>query len=78
MQFLAPQSVVRLALRVEECGPLIGLISFYGVVKDLAGALRGQAVEGVGRHWWRQLAARDVTDCQLPDPAGGYSRPAGW
>jgi hypothetical protein len=44
----------------------------------LAGALRGQAVDGVGRHWWRQLTAQDVTSHQLPNPAGNYSRPAGW
>ncbi|BCJ52153.1 hypothetical protein Asp14428_36280 [Actinoplanes sp. NBRC 14428] len=44
----------------------------------LAGALRGTAGDGVGRHWWRQLTAQDVTDHQLPDPAGNYSRPPGW
>jgi hypothetical protein len=44
----------------------------------LAGALRGQAHDGVGRHWWRQLAVQDVTNCQLPNPAGGYSRPSDW
>jgi hypothetical protein len=44
----------------------------------LAGALRGQANSGVGRHWWYQLGAADLTGHQLPDPAGRYRRPAGW
>jgi hypothetical protein len=43
-----------------------------------AGALRGLAGDGVGRHWWRQLTAHDLTGHQLPDPAGGYARPTGW
>jgi hypothetical protein len=46
--------------------------------KHLAGALRGHANDGVGRHWWRQLSAADLTNAQLPDPAGGYRRPTGW
>jgi hypothetical protein len=44
----------------------------------LAGALRGLASDGVGRHWWRQLAVGDVRTHQLPDPAGTYSKPPGW
>lgn len=44
----------------------------------LAGALRGQASDGVGRHWWRQLTAGDLVQHQLPNPAGSYSRPVGW
>ena len=44
----------------------------------LAGVLRGSAGDGVGRHWWRQLTAQDLKGHQLPDPAGGYTRPAGW
>jgi hypothetical protein len=44
----------------------------------MAGALRGLATDGVGRHWWRQLSASEVRSFQLPNPAGGYSRPAGW
>jgi hypothetical protein len=43
----------------------------------LAGALRGVAAEGVGRHWWQQLTATDLKACQLPNPVGAYSRPAG-
>jgi len=44
----------------------------------LAGALRGLASDGVGRHWWRQLTAADLRAFQLPDPAGGHTRPLGW
>jgi hypothetical protein len=44
----------------------------------LAGALRGKSMDGVGRHWWRQLSAADFLTHQLPDPAGGYAKPAGW
>jgi NYN domain len=45
---------------------------------QLAGALRGTPADGVGRHWWRQLAAADLFAHQLSDPACGYARPAGW
>jgi hypothetical protein len=44
----------------------------------LAGSLRGRPDTGVGGHWWHQLTAGDVKGHQLPDPAGGYRRPAGW
>jgi hypothetical protein len=44
----------------------------------LAGALRGSWAEGAGRHWWRQLASADLKLHQLPNPAAGYRRPAGW
>lgn len=44
----------------------------------LAGALRGTASDGVGRHWWRQLTTADLRRNQLPDPAGPYVRPDGW
>jgi hypothetical protein len=44
----------------------------------LAGALRGTSTEGVGRHWWRQLAAADLKHFQPQNPAGGYLRPLGW
>lgn len=45
---------------------------------QLAGALKAQPAVGAGRHWWRQLTASDFKNHQLPDPAGGYSRPVGW
>jgi len=44
----------------------------------LAGALRGRPSDGVGGHWWRQLAAADLYACQLASPIGNFSRPGGW
>ncbi len=44
----------------------------------LAGALRGQRSDGVGQHWWFQLAANDFRSNQLSDPAGRYTKPAAW
>jgi hypothetical protein len=44
----------------------------------LAGALQGRPADGVGRHWWRQLAEKDFTTHQLPNPAGGFTRPPSW
>lgn len=43
-----------------------------------AGALQGLANDGVGQHWWRRLTPPDFTVNQLPDPAAGHARPAGW
>lgn len=44
----------------------------------LAGALRGTPDEGAGRHWWHQLTDDECRKHQLPNPAGGYTCPAGW
>ncbi|MEO3863150.1 NYN domain-containing protein [Acrocarpospora sp. B8E8] len=44
----------------------------------LAGALRGQASDGVGRHWWYQLTVGDLMKCQLSAIVGAYTRPSGW
>jgi len=44
----------------------------------LAGALRGRPGDGVGRHWWHQLAAADLRAHQLANPAAGYAKPGGW
>jgi hypothetical protein len=44
----------------------------------LAGDLRGDPGAGAGRHWWARLAAADLKQHQLPDPAGPYRRPEGW
>lgn len=45
---------------------------------QLAGDLRGKATDGVGRHWWYQLAGADLTSHQLSDPVAGVHRPVGW
>lgn len=44
----------------------------------MAGALQGKPDTGAGRHWWYQLTAADLKGHQLPDPTGGYRKPAGW
>jgi uncharacterized LabA/DUF88 family protein len=44
----------------------------------LAGALKGGADDGVGRHWWRSLTPSDIRSHQLPDPCGGFSKPIPW
>lgn len=54
----------------------VGLINPSG--NYLAGALRGQAADGVGRHWWYQLTADDLMKCQLSATVGAYTRPLGW
>lgn len=43
-----------------------------------AGDLRGEPTDGVGGHWWYQLAKADFTACQLPKKVGSVHRPRGW
>lgn len=44
----------------------------------LAGALKGDATKGAGRHWWANLQEADFRAHQLPDPCGDYSKPPPW
>ena len=44
----------------------------------LAGDLRGNPMDGAGRHWWARLSCADLKNHQLPVPVGPYHRPAGW
>ena len=43
-----------------------------------AGDLTGQPTDGAGNHWWRKLGPSDYRDHQLPNPAGGYTKPQAW
>lgn len=43
-----------------------------------AGALAGSKTDGVGGHWWWKLKRQTFAANQLPDPAGTFTRPAGW
>lgn len=43
-----------------------------------AGKLRGRPSDGVGNHWWYQLAVADFRACQLPSPIGGVPKPPPW
>jgi len=47
-------------------------------ISYIAGELKGTATDGGGGHWWRQLTPDDYTRHQLPNPAAGHNRPAGW
>ncbi len=44
----------------------------------IPGDLRGQPVEGAGRHWWHGLTKDDFFSCQLPESVGHCRRPDGW
>lgn len=43
-----------------------------------AGAFNASPSDGVGGHWWYQLATADLTTAQLPAQVGNLRRPAGW
>lgn len=43
-----------------------------------AGALNGDPSDGVGGHWWYQLASADLTTAQLPATLGKLTKPVGW
>lgn len=43
-----------------------------------AGDLTGDKSDGVGNHWWWKLKESLYRDHQLPDQAGGYTKPSGW
>lgn len=64
-----PISMARVRVPVGVVNPSVNLT---------AGALRGDAQTGAGRHFWRQLSAGDFTSHQLPDPAGKYRSPSRW
>lgn len=54
----------------------VGVINPRG--NPTAGALRGTADDGVGRHWWHRLTAEELYRHPLPDQVGGYHRPPEW
>ncbi len=43
-----------------------------------AGALNGDASDGVGGHWWHQLSDVEVKAAQLPATVGRLTIPSGW
>lgn len=67
-----------LALPIKHARARVPVGTVHPGTNYPAGALSGSPDEGVGRHWWRQLAKPDYLAHQLPDPAGRYRRPAGW
>jgi hypothetical protein len=67
-----------LALPIKHARAWVPVGTVHPGTNYPAGALSGSPDDGVGRHWWRQLAKPDYVAHQLPDPAGRYRRPAGW
>jgi hypothetical protein len=47
-------------------------------IKQLAGALKGNASDGVGRHWWRRISPASILANQLPHTVQSISKPATW
>jgi uncharacterized LabA/DUF88 family protein len=45
---------------------------------NTAGALMGSKNYGVGGHWWWKLQKSTYLRHQMPDPAGGQTKPLGW
>lgn len=63
---------------IQECRQRVPVGTVNPSQSRLAGDLRGESNDGVGGHWWYQLNRSDYQSCQLPDPAGSASKPAGW
>lgn len=73
---ISNDSDLRLPIKEARERVPVGLIN--PTSRQIAGALRGTSKTGAGQHFWRDLVAHDFFRHQLPDPAGGYSRPYGW
>ncbi|WHP16075.1 NYN domain-containing protein [Cellulomonas sp. ES6] len=69
-------SDLRFPVQLARSRVPVGLVNPRG--GHVAGDLRGHPDDGVGRHWWRGLGAADFTDHQLPESAGGHTRPPSW
>jgi len=67
-----------LKLPVRETRNRVPLGLINPRVGHIAGDLTGKPTDGVGGHWWRKLQAADYRAHQLPNPAGGFTRPVGW
>lgn len=71
-----------LAFPMAEARKLVPVGTVNPSAAYLATDLRGRSQDGVGRHWWRQLAPDDYRAHQLPDPvrskSATYRRPPGW
>lgn len=66
-----------LALPIKQARPRVPVGTVHPGTNYPAGALSGSPEDGVGGHWWRQLAPADYLAYQLPDPAGTGAPPAG-
>lgn len=63
---------------IQEARKLVPVGTVNPTRAHLAGDLRGQPHDGVGRHWWLQLKAADFQNHQMADPVAGVARPTGW
>lgn len=63
---------------IQECRQRVPVATVNPGQSPLAGDLRGEPGDGVGGHWWYRLERFDYESCQLPDPSGSASKPAGW
>lgn len=67
-----------LALPIRKARDRVPVGTINPSRNQTAGALRGRADDGVGRHWWRKLTETDFTAHQMPDPVERLTRPDGW
>ncbi len=67
-----------LKLPVREARLIMPLGTVNPTDRYTAGALSGSPGEGVGGHWWYQLAATDLRACQLPSQVAKLSKPPDW
>ena len=73
---ISNDSDLALPIRTARSRVPVGLINPQK--KPLAGALKGHASEGAGRHWWRRLEALALQECQMPARVGAITKPASW
>lgn len=73
---ISNDSDLALPVRVARTHVPVGVVS--PSPGHIAGALRGQPTDGVGKHWWRQLQQADFRASQLPNPVPNLPRPTGW
>jgi uncharacterized LabA/DUF88 family protein len=73
---ISNDSDLALPLRIAREHVPVGLLNPSR--NHLAGALAGDASDGVGGHWWARISKHDLTASQLPNPVAGVSKPSGW
>ncbi|HET9254749.1 MAG TPA: NYN domain-containing protein [Pseudonocardiaceae bacterium] len=67
-----------LALPIKHARARVPVGTVHPEINYPAGALSGSPDDGVGGHWWRQLAKPDYLAHQLPDPTNRRLRRSAW
>ena len=67
-----------LRFSIRECRKRVLVGTVNPISTPTAGDLQGQPNDNVWGHLWYRLKKLDYESCQLPDPAGSASKPAGW